>query len=47
MWQKNHSVQVYLIFFSLYSRLSLSRTLKGPGDWFEMEKVRDIENLTK
>ena len=31
----------------IYSRLSLSRTFKGPGDLFEIEKVRDIENLTK
>ena len=30
-----------------YSRLSLSRTFKGPGDLFEIEKVRDIKNLTK
>ena len=27
--------------------LSLSRTFKGPGDLFEIEKVQDIENLPK
>ena len=37
----------YLLMINIYSRLSLSRTLKGPGDLFEIEKVRDIENLTK
>ena len=31
----------------LYSRISLSRTFKGPGDLFDIEKVRDIENRTK
>ena len=30
-----------------YSRLSLSQTFKGPQDLFEMQKVRDIENLIK
>ena len=30
-----------------YNRLSLSQTFKVPGDLFEIEKVRDIENLTK
>ena len=29
------------------SRLSLSRTFKGPGDLFEIEKVRDKENFIK
>ena len=29
-----------------YSRLTLSRTFKGPGDLFEIEKVQDTENLT-
>ena len=31
----------------MYSKLSLSRTLKGPGELFEIEKVLDIENITK
>ena len=31
----------------MYSRLSLSRIFEGPGDLFEIEKVRDIENFTK
>ena len=30
-----------------YSTLSLSKTFKGPEDLFEIQKVRDIENLSK
>ena len=30
-----------------YSGLSLSRTRKGPTDFFEIEKVRDRENCHK
>ena len=31
----------------IYSRLSLSRTRKGPVNFFEMEKVRDREKVLK
>ena len=34
-------------FISTYSRLSLSWTFKRPGDLFKVEKVQDIETLTK
>ena len=33
--------------FCGYTTRSLSRTFKGPGHLFEIEKVGDIENLTK
>ena len=34
-------------FISISSRLSLSWTFKRLGDLFKIEKVQDIENLTK
>ena len=35
------------LFQCWYSRLFLSWSFKWPGDLLEIEKVRDIENLTK
>ena len=42
-----NSVQILANELKRYSRLSLSRTRKGPTNLFEIEKVRNRENYRK